>query len=272
VFVDADTIRSLGHAMAWARRQSVAELHLIVEQDAGALATRAAQFTHPPSVWWLHSTELHRAAPEPSSLPDQPVGAPEMSDLLVDSGLDVVVEHGYLAGERRGLEVARIADGRLEVGVGEADRELTAMVHAGLSPEDALQRVIAIVDEKRRPGAPRHPLNQLVPERWLRWTIRNDPALVGLDRIEAAPPARARRGLRERDIAVAKGDGAVVVCSVGIDLDLVPAAAEARAALDPDARLVLAVPERDDHPVTHALAARLRDPADIVTLAGDWRS
>jgi hypothetical protein len=272
VFVDDDRIRSLGHVMAWARRQSITDLHLIVERDAGALAARADQFTDPPTVSWLRGTELHPASPEPPSLPDQPTSSPELSELLVDSGLDVVVEHGYLAGERRGLEVARITDGRLEVGVGEADRELTAMVHAGLSPEDALRRVIAIVDDKRRPGEPRHPLNQLVPERWLRWSIRNDPSLVGLDRIEAAPPARARRGMRERDIAVARGDGAVVVFSVGIDLDLVPAAAEARAALDPRARLVLVVPERDDHPVTHALAARLRDPADIVTVAGDWRS
>jgi len=63
------------------------------------------------------------------------------------------------------------------------------------------------------------------------------------------------------------GDGAamVVACSVGIDLDLVPFAADGREALGlGDARLVLAVPERDDHPVTRALAARLRNPAVVV--------
>ena len=57
----------------------------------------------------------------------------------------------------------------------------------------------------------------------------------------------------------------VVVCSAGIDLDLVPFAADARDALGgPDARLLLAVPERDDHPVTRELAARLAVPAEVV--------
>jgi hypothetical protein len=62
----------------------------------------------------------------------------------------------------------------------------------------------------------------------------------------------------------------VVVCSVGIDLDLVPFAADARLALlgrDADAGLVIAVPERDAHAATKALAAALRRPAEIVPLA-----
>ena len=62
-----------------------------------------------------------------------------------------------------------------------------------------------------------------------------------------------------------------MVCSVGIDLDLVPAAAEARLALDPEADLVLVVPERDDHPMTRALAERLRMRAEVRTVVGDWR-
>ena len=63
----------------------------------------------------------------------------------------------------------------------------------------------------------------------------------------------------------------MVACSVGVHLDLVPAAADARAGLSPDARLLLALPERDAHPVTEALAARLRSPAELVPIAGDWR-
>jgi hypothetical protein len=64
----------------------------------------------------------------------------------------------------------------------------------------------------------------------------------------------------------------VVATSVGADLDLVPAAADARAARAPEARLVLVVPERDDHAVTRRLAAALAEPADIVTVDAGWRS
>jgi hypothetical protein len=59
---------------------------------------------------------------------------------------------------------------------------------------------------------------------------------------------------------------------VGIALDLVPTAADAREAIDPAARLLLAVPERDDHPTIRRLAALLRSPAEVVTIPGDWRA
>ena len=86
-----------------------------------------------------------------------------------------------------------------------------------------------------------------------------------------------RPNLSEPDVAVATGHDAsgapvVVACSVGIALDLVPTAADARAALDPDAALVLAVPARDDHPGTRRLAAALRSPATVVPIPGDWHS
>jgi hypothetical protein len=68
------------------------------------------------------------------------------------------------------------------------------------------------------------------------------------------------------------GTPVVVACAVGMPLDLVPAAADARAALAPDARLLLAVPERDDHPGTRRLAAQLLRPAEVVPVPGDWRA
>lgn len=261
--MEDDPLRSVGKSMAWARQQGLTELHLLVEDDAGALARRAGAFVDGPSVWWLQGNELHAVEPDAVE-PTPAVSAdPDLVALFDEVGLDAVPEHGHIAGELRGLEVARVVGDRLEVGVGEADRELTAMLHGDLAPADALRRVVTIVQEHRRPGAPRHPLNQLVPERWLRWTLPG---------VTPAPAPRPRVGLRERDIACATRNGDVVVCSVGVDLDLVPAAAEARAAIAPDAPLVLVVPERDDHPVTKALAARLTQPATIETVAGDWRT
>ena len=71
----------------------------------------------------------------------------------------------------------------------------------------------------------------------------------------------------------------VLACTVGIALDLVPTAADARVtidaqrpAADPPSRLVLAVPARDDHPSIRQLAARLREPAEVVSVPGDWRA
>jgi len=272
VLVEAETARALGKAMAWARQQSVDELHVLAEDDAGVLARQAALFVDPPSVWWVHGTELHATEPEPFTPGTRSPDPGEFGPLLEGVGLEVVPEHDHVAGELRGLEVARVAHGRLEIGVGEADRELTAMLHGDLAPAEALERVVSIVHEHRRPGAPRHPLNQLVPERWLRWTLRNDPGRIGLDHLLPAPSPRPRAGLRERDIACARSSNAVVVCSVGVALDLVPAAAEARLLLDRDARLLLAVPERDDHPATRELASRLTSPAEVMVISGDWRS
>ena len=154
--------------------------------------------------------------------------------------------------------------------MGKADRELTAMVHGDLTPVDQLARVVEIVRGHRRPGAPRHPLNQLVPDRWLRAVLCRNPALVGLARCarpKSAPPAN----LTERDIAVAAGDGVVVACTVGISVDLVPAAADARAGSprrppDPGRPRPRRPPR---HPPPGGPVAR---PAQVVAVPGDWRA
>lgn len=209
--------------------------------------------------------------------------------LLVDAGVEIVVEGGVVRGEVNGLEVARVVDGEstagvpldeplLEVGVGAADRELTAMMHGALPPAEQLARVVEIVRSHRHAGSERHPLNQLVPERWLRAVLCRNPGGIGLAQLRPAEPAEPRPNLRDQGIAVAVGSTVeghapvVVACSVGIDLDLVPAAADARLAVEPDAELWLVVPERDDHPNTHRLAGRLRAPARVVPVGDDWRS
>jgi len=284
---DGSPLATLGPALVWADRRGLVDVHLLAEGDVGVLARRAALFANAPSVWVIEGTILEAAvaaAVEPAA---DPVPAPALAELLVDADIEVVVEDGIVRGEVLGLEVARIVHGTttagtpvdgpvLEVGVGHADRELTGMLHGGLPPVEQLARVVEIVTQQRRIGAERHPLNQLAPERWLRARLIADPARLGLAELRAAPPAVPRPNLRDPAIAVAvgldpEGDDVVVACSVGIHLDLVPAAADARAALAPHARLLLVVPERDAHPVTKALAERLERPADLIALQGDWR-
>lgn len=289
LFVDERPERSLGPALLWAERQGADRLHVIADAGTGVLARQATLSVPPaPEVWHIEGTTLRRADPDPVAPPAAVAAPPELVDLLLDAGLEVIVEAGIVRGEVNGLEVARIVSGtttagvpieaqQLEVGVGKADRELTAMLHGELSPTAQLGRVVDIVRRHRRPDAPRHPLNQLVPDRWLRAVLCRRPDLVGLTALQPAQGPRPRPDLTARDIAVAGGrsnDGStvVVVCSVGGALDLVPEAADARAAIDPDARLLLAVPERDDLPGNRRLAGRLRAPAEVVPIPGDWRS
>jgi hypothetical protein len=292
VLADEAPERTLGPALVWADREHIEQLHVIVDGPGNAASTVARQaglFAPPtPQVWTVAGAGLvPAAAAMPAGQPDAPA-PPGLVDLLIDAGLEVVAEGGLVRGEINGLEVARIVHGtttagvpiaepQLEVGIGKADRELTALVHGEMAPVEQLARVVDIVRLHRRPDAPRHPLNQLVPERWLRAVLCRNSGIVGLASLRPAAGVRPRANLTERDIAIAVGnaaDGApvVVACSVGIALDLVPTASDARAAIDASARLLLALPERDDHPGTRRLAARLRTPAEVVPVPGDWRA
>jgi hypothetical protein len=284
---------ALGPALVWADRRGATEIDLVIDSAATPLAAifarRAALFSQPPRVWAVAATgnELGPlvAAPPPVAVPAP--SAPALAEILVDADLEVVVENGIVRGEVRGLEVARIVHGTttagmpidepiIEVGVGHADREMTLLVHAALAPEQQIARVKEIVLEQRHGGAERHPLNQLAPERWLRSQLQADPARIGLASLRAVEGSVPRPNLRDRSIAYGVGtrpDGetVVVACSVGIDLDLVPAAADARLMHAPEAPLLLVLPARDAHPVTRDLAERLVRPAAVVTVDDDWR-
>jgi hypothetical protein len=276
VLADDAPARSLGPALAWARQTGAATVDLLVEDAAGLLARRAAAFAVPPTIWWVQGRELHPVEAEP--LAPSPSVSPEAVDLapaLVAAGAEVVVEHGVLTGEVLGLEIARVVvdDGaRIEAGVGRHDREAFAMLHGDMPQADALAAVVGAARGARAAGGPDHPLKRLAQERWLREVVRADPSIVGASFLERHEGPLPRPSVKDPWPAVAVGDGVVAVCSVGIDLDLVPFASDARLAADPDARLVLVVPERDAHPVTRALAAALRAPAEVVAVPGDWRA
>ena len=282
VLIDDAPALALGRALAWALVRDAVAVEVVVSDEADLLARRALPFALPVRVRQARGRDLVEVEPAPVAPPAPPPGALDVAWQLVEAGAEVVVEHGVVAGEVNGLEVARIVEDpgggghRVEVGVGHHDREAFAMLHAGRPTEQSLAEVVAIVGRQRQPGAAGHPLNRLAPERWLRRWLIEQPEVVGAVELEAVEPTVPRRSLQDAAPAIAvgrdpAGEELVVAASAGIDLDLVPAAADARAAHAPEARLVLAVPERDDHPVTRRLAGALRRPAEIVRIEQGWR-
>ncbi len=276
VLVEDEPERALGRAWAWADRHGVDDLHVLVENGSGALARRAGEFYRPSSVWSVQGRAVSSATPEP--LPTSPEVSPaalEAASLLSQAGAEVVVEHGVVTGEVAGLEIARIVevDGevRIQAGVGRHDREAFAMIHGDLPPMQAVAAVVTAAAQHRRADGPDHPLRRLGAERWLRELVVADPAVVGAAELHRHQGPAPKPNVKEPFPAVAAGPGVVAVCSTGIDLDLVPFAVDARLAAEPGARLVLVVPERDAHPVTRAMAAALRQPAEVVTVPAQWR-
>lgn len=287
LLVDAPE-RGLGAALAWSTRQRVARVHVLAERATGLLARRANAFRFPIEVWHVDDRTLLPAVAEPLA---QPVAPPadhvELIPTIEAGGARAVVEHGVVVGEVRGLEVCRVTDDpesgavRLEVGVGVHDREAFALMHGELPTVDALARVVAAVALHRRPDLAQHPLNRLVPERLLRWRLEQEPALVGLDEISAVQPPVPRQNVAERMAASAIGcraDGSavVVVCSVGVDLDLIPYVADARHAArwsgapgideSRDGGVLVVTPVRDQVPVTGELNGMLAQPVTLVAL------
>ena len=287
LLVDVDPQHRLGHGLALAVRANATEVHIIVDDEAAGavLARRAAAFSPslPIFVWRAVGRELVPVAA--ASVAVDPVLAPEAElyrPVLVGAGLDPVVEAGVLTGELLGLEVARVVvdesgAAHVEAGVGRFDREAAAMMYAELNETETLARAVDIVGQYRVAGAGRHPLNQLVPERWLRATIMAHPSLVGAVDLRAVSSALPRRNLNEDAVASAvgvdsHGNPVLAVCSTGVNLDLVPAAVDDRLTHDPDARLLLVVPERDAMPITHELAALVEPPAEVITVSSNWRT
>ncbi|MGH1489930.1 MAG: hypothetical protein ACRBK7_11145 [Acidimicrobiales bacterium] len=156
----------------------------------------------------------------------------------------------------------------LSVGVGQADRELQQYIHGHLDDDTNLRRAIAAVVRERRPGVGSHPLARVARQRWLRAIALDDPALLGLSALEAVTPLRPRHTVLGDEPAVAighddQGNTSVVAFSVGVDLDLLPEAADYRHRDAPDARLVIVLPERDRKLATTGAADWL--PGVVIT-------
>lgn len=278
--------RSLGAALAWASRHGAAgaPLNVMTTGAAGVLARRASRFDRPVSIWPIEGATLAEAPAEPEPLAPELAADPALEPmrlLFERAGADVVVEHGVLRAEVRGLEVARAEiddEGPvLAVGVGKHDRGAQREIHGRNQGLDHLFEVVRIVAEHRVAEGAGHAAFHLAPERWLRSVVVRRPDLVGATELAPVPSPVVRDDLRQAAGAPAAGVDAhgrpvLVVCSVGTDIDLVPSAVDAWLADGREPRLVFCLPENDDHQMTRDLVAALTVPAEIRTVPPEWRT
>jgi hypothetical protein len=273
VLLDERQQRGLGPALAWALRAGVKELQILAEEGTGTLARRARAFTMPIEVWHIAERALLPAIAEPLPVPlTAPAEHEQFRALILSGGATPTVEHGILIGEVRGLEVCRVVTdqytgaARLEVGIGQHDREAFQMLHGDAPTTEALAKVVATVALHRQHGADPHPLNRLGQERALRARLIDDPDLIGATHVEPLPSPLARANLKDPQPCVARavieGYSRTVVISSGVDLDLVPFATDARLATGEPTRIV--VPARDAVPVLNDINDLLDDPMAIV--------
>ena len=249
-FVQTASARGLGPALRWAVANGAQRLTVIAEAPVAAdLARRAALLEFDIDVWSAEGPDVQPAAAVAATdPPTPPADHLPFAGLIAEAGARPVDDHGTLVAEVAGLEVARVVDDggpRLAVGVGQADRELQGYVHGHLDDDANLRRAIAAVARHRRPGAGSHPLSRVARQRWLRSVLLDEPALLDLPVLEPVSPLRPRVTVLGDEPAAAAGPGVVVVCSVGVDLDLLPEAADYRQRVEPGAELVVVVPQRD---------------------------
>ena len=276
VLLDRDARIGIGPAVIWALRRNASQLHVLAEDATGLLARRATAFRLPIRVWLVDGRALIEALPDtilpPASLPD---GHREFESLILQAGASPVVEHGVLIGEVEGLEVCRVVadaetgEPRLEVGIGAHDRETFQLLHGDRPKVEALADVVRTVAVHRRPGAAIHPLNRLAAPRGVRSVLIREPQMIGANSIAPIEPPFARPNVKDvlPCVAVATiGDvPTLLVCSSGVDLDIVPFASDARrsSGITP---CIVALPARDLLPAQQLLADNLIDPVRFVTV------
>lgn len=289
VLLDEQPAASLGVALAWAQRHAASGVGVLAEAGTGVLARQATAFSLPVTVWAIDGQRLTPATPDPAPAVIEPSAAElAAAASLADAGATVVIEHGVVRGEVAGLEVARVVtvDGEVLVqpGVGRNDRDGHAMVAGELASDPAVvgatvARVVAEVARHRKGvDADRHPLGRMARGRWLRHLLTLEPGLVGAVRLEAVEPTVARQTVADGAAfaagELADGSPVVVGCAGGIDLGLVPEAADVRLCLAARIgilpRLLLVAAARDLHPVVRRMADALADPAGLVELPDDW--
>ena len=282
----------LGGAIVAATRKGIGELHILADHLTGDDARRATYFKLQPQLWQVVGRSVHAVSATPFVMPPEP-SAVEMLfvEVIEASGAEAVVDHGVLKAEVLGLEVGRVTLDEddvphLDVGVGRHDQLAQAMMYGTAQVDESLRVAVAAVRKFRNREAGSHPANQLSPERWLRTLVPDRPFLAGFRpaenasfafvagtepvRLKHPSPAIALVDFLDHTTGLPKQG--VLGVSVGVDLDAVAYAADAREFYRPDSDLYLMWPEGSNVDAMMLLAQSLRTPVQWSNVPNDWRT
>lgn len=221
------------------------------------------------------TSESKAAAPAPHLAMVSPSSEHlSFAGMFRDAGADVVIEHGVVAGEVIGLEVARVVQENgqacVQIGVGVHDRETFRMLNGAVATLEQMREVVRVVATHRAVGAPKHPLNLLATERALRHRTLLKPERIGCRSLEVVEPPYPRANLKDAVPCCAtgidlEGRDCVVVFTSGVDLDAIPFAVDARSRLSSHARLLVVAEARNIIPLQSKIASLFRVPIEMVS-------
>ena len=267
----------LGKGIFLLARNPELELYVVFEdiETAGIAARQAIGLKGETKIMHFHEGELTQVSPAPfPDTPITPVLSEDFEAMCRKAGVSIVCENGIWRGEILGLEVVRVDEGDIQVGVGRFDREAGELLNKGKSRVEQLIDAANQVRTQRTAAAGAHPLATLSRERWLRHKLLSEPEIIGLSEMTPLDPVHQSKNLKDFFPAAAIGidkdhKQVLCVCSVGIDIGLIPLTAEL-AALHKPGRIVIALPPQDMLPLIIEASHLLNTPSTLIGVDGEW--
>ena len=254
-------------------------LHLVIYfenlQDAQTTQRRSNALKPSPSIFFFSNGKANQVEPalfDERKFVEPPL--PEFEELCLKFDLEKVYEFGIWSGEILGLEVLRVFDNEIQVGVGKLDREANSLISRGKPVSDVLSSAVEIVRLSRNSESSLHPLSRLVRERWLRADAVANPREYGMESLILLEPPIERKSLRDSMPTAAmgfdeKGEKVLYVFSVGIDIRLVPFIADLMLLELPD-RVEVVIPNKDILVPIEKSLKFLNIPLTIRGVVGGW--
>ena len=244
-------------------------------QDAQITQRRSNALKSSPSIFFFSNGKANQVEPalfDERKFVEPPL--PEFEELCLKFDLEKVYEFGTWSGEILGLEVLRVFDNEIQVGVGKLDREANSLISRGKPVSDVLSSAVEIVRLSRNSESSLHPLSRLVRERWLRADAVANPREYGMESLILLEPLIERKSLRDSMPTAAmgfdeKGEKVLYVFSVGIDIRLVPFIADLMLFELPD-RVEVVIPNKDILVPIEKSLKFLNIPLTIRGVVGGW--